>query len=217
MNFTELLDEISVANVSEISFESSEEAHHTMEEDHQTNKRQSSLAIMDDDKIEKGNLQNCITRKSSEVSSTKLTDVPLMPQISDELPLSSKHVSPQIEDQIIAQLMLERPKKPMTAFFIYKKTEWGVFKKKFPDARVSELTAKMSEAWKKLDHSKKAVFEQQYESKLKEYQEALREYTQRLADFEKDHPEIRIEKKTKRKKDQQSLPKSKKAKQTKKN
>ena len=75
-----------------------------------------------------------------------------------------------------AYKLSEPPKKPMTSFFMFKSDKTNEFKKKFPDARASELTAKLSEAWKNLERAQKETYESKYSEMMATYRLDLRDY-----------------------------------------
>lgn len=68
------------------------------------------------------------------------------------------------------------PKRPVTAFFMFKNEKIEEFKRKFPDAKASEITAKLSETWKNLESYQREEYESRYAELMAAYRLDLRDY-----------------------------------------
>ena len=61
----------------------------------------------------------------------------------------------------------EIPKKPITPWISFFKTNLPEYKKKHPGVKVSDLMSKMSEEWKKLPAEKRVTNEEEFDLKNK--------------------------------------------------
>ena len=77
-------------------------------------------------------------------------------------------------------MVLAPPKRPLTAFFLYKADIYETVKKEYPDKKMTELTKIISERWCKLDQETKARYEEKHNA-LKEKFERDKEA------FEREH------------------------------
>mmetsp|Transcript_22284 Transcript_22284/g.25802 ORF Transcript_22284/g.25802 Transcript_22284/m.25802 type:complete len:118 (-) Transcript_22284:202-555(-) len=68
------------------------------------------------------------------------------------------------------------PKKPLTAFFIYKGDIYQQIKKENPDMKMTELTKVISEKWNNVDAATKSKYEKKNEEAKERYEKELKEY-----------------------------------------
>ncbi|KAI1292060.1 FACT complex subunit SSRP1 [Halotydeus destructor] len=69
-----------------------------------------------------------------------------------------------------------KPKKPMTAYFLWMNENRPVLKEKYPSLSLTELTKKAGELWKEKTSSDKTKYEEEYERLKIEYKKAMAEY-----------------------------------------
>ena len=69
-----------------------------------------------------------------------------------------------------------RPKRPLSAFFIYKKQKFPDIKEKFPHLEVPEISQILSEMWKNESEATKTAIREQFEKENKEYKKQLAKY-----------------------------------------
>jgi len=68
------------------------------------------------------------------------------------------------------------PKRPMTAFLRYSQEHREEIKKKNPDWKVTEISTKLGEQWKKLSKDKKSSYEKEYEKDKEKYDKEVKKY-----------------------------------------
>lgn len=68
------------------------------------------------------------------------------------------------------------PKKPLSAFFLYRAEVYDDVKAKNPDAKITDLTRIISEMWGKVDEATRARLEEQYQKNKEEAAKAKQEY-----------------------------------------
>jgi len=70
------------------------------------------------------------------------------------------------------------PKRPLSAFFLYKEDHFAQTKKDNPDAKVTDITKIIAKNWREVDATEKSKYEKKnleaksnYEREMKEYEE----------------------------------------------
>lgn len=77
------------------------------------------------------------------------------------------------------------PKKPLTAFFIYKGDIYETIKKENPDLKMTELTKIISEKWNSIDAATKSKYEKKNEEAKEKYEKELKAYVAKYGEIEK--------------------------------
>merc|ERR1712025_1541784 len=67
-----------------------------------------------------------------------------------------------------------RPKKPLSSYFLFTADKRDEMKAKYPDLKVHEIAKKLGEMWKNMED--KSKYEKQAEEAKSAYQEAMRNY-----------------------------------------
>mmetsp|Transcript_18689 Transcript_18689/g.21482 ORF Transcript_18689/g.21482 Transcript_18689/m.21482 type:complete len:125 (-) Transcript_18689:86-460(-) len=68
------------------------------------------------------------------------------------------------------------PKKPLTAFFLYKADVYEKVKAEFPEKKMTDLTKVISERWGKIDPSTKADYEKKHQALKSKYEKDKEEH-----------------------------------------
>ena len=79
----------------------------------------------------------------------------------------------------------EPPKRPLTAFFIYKADVYDDVKKDNPSLKMTELTKLISEKWGKVDASTKTKYEKKNEEAKEKYEQEKQDYIDKYGEIEK--------------------------------
>lgn len=77
------------------------------------------------------------------------------------------------------------PKRPLTAFFLYKEALFPQVKKENPDSKVTELTKIISQKWNKIEAEEKTIYEKKHEEAKLKYEKAVSEYEKEHGPIEK--------------------------------
>jgi len=71
------------------------------------------------------------------------------------------------------------PKKPLTAFFLFKGDHVDEIKKQNPGARLTEISAIIAQRWKDLDPETKQAYEKKNEELQKKYEQEMKEFEEK--------------------------------------
>ena len=77
------------------------------------------------------------------------------------------------------------PKKPLSAFFLYRQEVYGEVKAKHPNARITQLTKIISEMWGKVSGETKDRLEEQYKKNKEIAAKEKEEYEQKYGKIER--------------------------------
>lgn len=69
-----------------------------------------------------------------------------------------------------------KPKKPMTAYFLFLADNREQIKKENPDVKVTEITKIASKQWKEADEETKTLYQKKAEKAKEEYERQMKEY-----------------------------------------
>ena len=73
------------------------------------------------------------------------------------------------------------PKRPLTAFFLFKERVFSDTKKANPDSKVTEITKIISERWNNMDDTEKSEYEAMYNKAREIYQRDFEAYQATIA------------------------------------
>jgi len=88
---------------------------------------------------------------------------------SEETPIKAKEIGKKVDRPA-------PPKRPLSAFFLYKYDAYEEVKRENPEARIIELTKIICEKWKNLDEETKKAYEKKQEEAKKTYEQQIKEY-----------------------------------------
>ncbi|KAJ5075158.1 high mobility group protein dsp1 [Anaeramoeba ignava] len=74
------------------------------------------------------------------------------------------------------QKNLQKPKRPLSAYFIFCRENREIIKQQNPNMRAVELTKQLAEIWKSLTDEEKQIYQDQAQQLKNEYEIALRDY-----------------------------------------
>lgn len=80
----------------------------------------------------------------------------------------------------------EKPKKPLTAYFIYLSEHRQEVVKKNPNLKMTEIIKHLGIKWRNIDESEKEKYSKDYKAQLSEYHNKLEEYKKKLTDEQKE-------------------------------
>jgi len=87
------------------------------------------------------------------------------------------------EMESIRKPVAEPPRKPLTAFFLFKQDVYEATKKEHPGAMMTDLTKIISERWRNIDHQTHVYYEQKTEAAKLQYQQDFKEYESKYCLF----------------------------------
>ena len=79
----------------------------------------------------------------------------------------------------------EPPKRPQTAFFLYKSENFDKMKKKHPKANAPEVSSLLAEEWSTLSRNDKKKYEDKHDKLMKDYERELEQYESQYGKVER--------------------------------
>ena len=77
------------------------------------------------------------------------------------------------------------PKRPLSAFFLYKEAHFAQTKKDNPDAKVTDITKIIAKNWGQVDATEKAKFEKKNLEAKANYEKEMKEFEEKYGKVEK--------------------------------
>lgn len=77
------------------------------------------------------------------------------------------------------------PKRPLSAFFLYKGDVYEQTKKENPDLKITELTKLISEKWNAIDANTKTKYEKKTAEAKQKYEKELQDYVDKYGEVDK--------------------------------